>query len=415
MRSLRLLTLTWAVCSAGGSGAAAQALAPQDYPQWRGQQRDGSASAFALPTSWPDALTRQWTVQLGEGYATPLVIGDRVFAFTRDAGGREVMTALDAGSGTRIWQNGYAAAYKANSATRPHGEGPKSTPLFHTGRLYSLGITNILSAFDASNGTLLWQKPAPALQPTYSTAMSPVADGERVFFHVGGDHEGVLIALDAVTGKEIWRYASDGAAFGSPMVATFSGTRTLVTLTTQKLVGLDLATGHVVWERPFKVAYDTNANTPIIHGDTIIVSGHDAGTMALRPVRQGSQGWTLERLWETSTVEMKLSSGVVIDDTLFGMSHKNSGQMFALDPATGTVLWTGKPREATNTALVKAGDLLVMLHDDGQLIVARPSRTGIDRLRTYVVAGAATWAQPTLSGDRIFVKDESTLALWTLK
>jgi hypothetical protein len=97
------------------------------------------------------------------------------------------------------------------------------------------------------------------------------------------------------------------------------------------------------------------------------------------------------------------------------MSHKNSGQMFALDPATGKVLWTGSPREATNSALVKAGDLLVMLHDDGQLVVARPSRTGLDRLRTYTVADSATWAQPTLSGNGILVKDVSTLTRWTLQ
>ena len=106
MRSRRLLTLTWAVFWAGASAAAAQRLAPQDYPQWRGQQRDGGASAFNLPTSWPDALKRQWKVQLGKGYATPLVIGDRVLAFTRDAAGREVMTALDVSSGRQIWQNG---------------------------------------------------------------------------------------------------------------------------------------------------------------------------------------------------------------------------------------------------------------------------------------------------------------------
>jgi outer membrane protein assembly factor BamB len=245
--------------------------------------------------------------------------------------------------------------------------------------------------------------------------MSPAADGGRVFFHVGGDREGLLIALDAVTGNERWRYASDGAAFGSPVIAEFSGVRTLVTLTAQKLVGLDPTSGQLLWERPFRVAYDTNANTPIVYNGTIIVSGHEAGTMALRPVRQAGGAWALDQVWATSAVELKLTNGVVIDNTLFGMSHKNNGQMFALDPATGRVLWTGTPREAGNSALVRAGDLLVMLHDDARLVVARPSRAGLDRLRTYTVADSATWAQPTLSGSRIFVKDVSTLALWTIK
>lgn len=393
--------------------AAGQTSASRDYPQWRGQHRDGAASAFVAPAVWPETLTRRWTVDVGEGYATPIVVGPHVYTFSR-LDGDELVSAWDAASGSRVWQTRYAAPYLMSESTRVHGAGPKSTPLFHRGRVFTLGITNVLSAFNATDGTILWQKPAPALQPTYSTAMSPLADGSRVIFHVGSDKEGTLMAVDAVSGKEQWRWSSDGAAFGSPVIAPFAGTRTLVTLTAQRLVGLDVATGRLLWERPFKVAYDTNALTPLIHEGWIIVSGHDAGTVALRPRKRANGAWELETRWHTSDVEMKLSNGVIVDDVVYGFSHKNSGQLFALDTVTGAVLWKGPPREAQNSALVKAAGLLMFLHDDARLHVARPSRTRLETHRTYTVANSATWAQPTLSGNRVFVKDLHGLSLWTV-
>jgi hypothetical protein len=99
---------------------------------------------------------------------------------------------------------------------------------------------------------------------------------------------------------------------------------------------------------------------------------------------------------------------------LFGLSHRNSGQFFLLDAKTGKTIWTGEPRQATNAAIVRAGDLLFVLKDDAELIVARSSPTGVEPLRRYSVADSATWAQPVISGNRVFVKDASTLALWTL-
>jgi len=111
---------------------------------------------------------------------------------------------------------------------------------------------------------------------------------------------------------------------------------------------------------------------------------------------------------------MYVSNPVVVGDTLFGLSHRASGQFFALDAKTGTTLWLGPPRQATNTAVVKAGDLLFLLNDDGELIVARSSRTRFEPIKRYTVADSATWAQPTISGNRVFVKDVSSLTLWTV-
>jgi outer membrane protein assembly factor BamB len=167
----------------------------------------------------------------------------------------------------------------------------------------------------------------------------------------------------------------------------------------------------VLWQYPW--AGGAGGTMPVLYGDTVIVSGLNVGVAAFKPTRRDGK-WMAETVWETKDVSMYLSNPVVIGDTLFGLSHRASGQFFALDARTGQVLWLGQPRQATNTAFVKAGDLLFLLNDDAELIIARSSRTGFEPLKRYTVAESATWAQPTISGNRVFVKDVSSLTLWTL-
>jgi outer membrane protein assembly factor BamB len=392
------------------AGSVAIAIAqnsPQDYPQWRGHNRDGSASAFVEPKSWPEKLTRRWKVEVGEGYATPILIGERVYAFTRRED-REFLTALDASSGKILWQTGYPAPYEASPPARAHGAGPKSTPLFHRGKLYTLGISGIVSAFDATNGKLVWQKPAPSTLPYYGTAVSPLADNDQVILHPG--NYGPLTAFDANTGDVKWTSKGDGL-YASPMIFELNGTRQVVTFTQDSLVGVSAADGAVLWQYPW--AQDMQAVTPIRYGETIVVSSPSAGVKALKPAKSGGK-WVTEVVWETKDVAMFMSNPVLIGDSLFGMSNKARGQFFALDAKTGKVLWLGEPREATNAAVVKAGDLLFLLKDNAELIIAKSSRTGFEPLKRYTVAESATWAQPAISGNRLFVKDVSSIALWTL-
>src|SRR5262245_4446933 len=144
------------------------AQAQADWTQWRGPNRDGSVTSFNAPASWPDALTARWTVDVGLGYATPLVSGNRVFAFSRQ-GENEVMSALDAATGSVIWTSGYAAPFTMNKSTARHGPGPKSTPILSDGRLFSIGMTGVVMARDAATGKPLWQKPGSSIVPTFTT------------------------------------------------------------------------------------------------------------------------------------------------------------------------------------------------------------------------------------------------------
>ena len=382
------------------------------WAQWRGPDRDGAVTSFTPPGSWPEQLTRRWQVEVGLGYGTPLVVGDRVYLHTH-VDGDEVTTALDAVTGEAVWRESYVSPYQMNPAAARHGRGPKSTPALSDGKLFTLGLSGILSGLDAETGEVLWRREAPAVGPIYGTGMSPIVDGDRLIAHVGGHDRGSLVAFDTETGDVHWSWNGDGPSYASPIIATVAGTRQLITYTQSNLVGLDVATGELLWGVPFTTRLFQNIITPIIYGDVVISSGLDNGVSALRVTRRGTQ-WNVEPIWENADVSFYMSNPVRIEDAIYGLSHLNSGQFVCLDVTTGATLWATEGRQATNAAVVRAGDLLFLLSDEAELIVARASRSGFEPLQRYPVADSPTWAQPAIVGDRIYIKDDSTLALWSI-
>ncbi len=394
--------------------AAQRPTAPSaDWPQWRGPNRDGSAPSFTAPKAWPEKLTERWKVDVGIGYATPVLAGDRVFMFTRRMND-EVVVALDAASGKQVWIAQYPAPYTLIQAARAHGMGPKGTPVFADGRLFTFGISGILSAFDAASGKLLWQKAAPAAGPIFSTSQSPLFDRGSLIVHVGGEKGGALTAFDPSTGNPKWQWNGDGPGYGSPVVAEIAGTRQIITLTFQNLVGVSADTGQLLWKRAFRSRSDVNALTPLVSGSTVIVSGGDAGVLAVNISKKGAD-WVAEDAWHSDETFFQLSNLMIVRDVLFGLAAEGSGRYVIIDLKTGKLLWSGEPRAAANAAFQKAGDLLIVLEADGEILIADgANHAAFTPLHRYKVSDAATWAAPAISGNRLFVKDESSLALWTV-
>jgi outer membrane protein assembly factor BamB len=400
------IILSFTIAGAIGCSMFAQSTTAP-WPQWRGPARDGVASSFTVPASWPAQLTRKWEVAVGAGHASPVVSGDRVILHSRQ-GNREIVAAYDLNTGKGLWQEGIEAPYTMNPAAKGHGPGPKSTPAIAGGRVFTLGISGIFSAHDLNTGKLLWRKNAPPAPPEFGTATSPIVDGSNVIVYLGGQNAGALTAMDVATGAVKWEWKGDGPGYSSPVIGTLAGTKQVIVQSQNKLVAVDAAGGQLLWELPIKTPYEQNSVTPLIVGDLVIYAGLENPTIALRVTRTGNK-WTPTPAWRNDDVSMYMSSPAVNGTTLFGLSNKNRGQFFAIDTATGKTLWTTKGREAENASIVRAGEFLLMATTNSELIVARANAARYEELKRYVVADSAMWAHPAFAGRTIIVKDVNKL------
>ncbi len=391
-------------------------VAAQEWTQWRGPARDGVAKNFAAPKSWPKTLTQKWKVTVGGGYSSPVVAEGRVFLHTRE-GEQEVVSAFDLSTGKTLWTKSYDAAFDKNQYAIKMGKGPNSTPLVHAGRLYTLGVGAVLSAFDAKTGALLWRKDFGRLDSSKlfcGTAMSPVMEKNLLIVHVGDDRGGKVSAFDAATGAEKWSWAGDGPGYSSPVVVELAGARQVVTLTDKSVVGLSAESGKLLWKMAFPDEWNENIVTPIVYRNTLIVSGVRQGTKAIEIVK-GAAGLEAKQLWHNPQVAMYMSSPVLDGDYLFGMSSLRKGQYFCLNAKTGELVWATEGREGNQAAVLNAGGALLFLTADANLIVAGKSLKGFEPLARYTVADNATYTHPAIVGSRILIKDEAALSLWSVE
>jgi outer membrane protein assembly factor BamB len=388
-------------------------LIASDWPEWRGPHRDGVVSEE--PKTWPEKLTLKWKTEVGIGHASPIMAAGSIYDFARQ-GDAETVLAIDPSNGKIRWKQQYAAPYKMNPAAVSHGEGPKATPLYANGKLYTFGINGALSAFDAETGKPLWRldfiKQYKEGAPDFGTAMSPVLDSGLLIAYVGGTKLGALTALDALTGAVKWSWDGDSPAYASPIVVELGGVRQVVTQSHSNIIGVALASGKLLWKIPFTTAYDQNIVTPVLYKDTLIFSGLDKGAFAVQLNHTGD-AWSTKTVWQNKDASMYMNSPVISGDLLFGFTHLKKGQLFCLDARTGATLWQGPPRGGDNAAILASASTLFALTPDAQLIVAKPTAKALGEIRRYEVADSPTWAHPVVLPDGFLIKDLKTLARWS--
>ena len=385
----------------------------QDWPQWRGPNRDGKVSGFTAPREWPKELTQKWKVTVGSGDATPALVGNKLYVFTRQ-GDEEVTLCLNAGNGKELWKDKYAAQAVTGAARRHPG--PRSSPTVANGKVVTMGVGGIVSCLDAATGKVVWRKdPFPKVVPRFFTAMSPIVVDGMVIAHLGGQGNGAIIAYNLATGNEKWRWAGEGPEYASPALLTVGGTKQIVTLAEKSIVGIGVADGKLLWSLPFMpVRRAYNAATPIVDGQTVIYTGAGRGAKAVRIEKQGD-GFAAKELWSNPELAPQFNTPVLKDGLLFGLS--NRGNLYCINARTGKTAWTDETSRDRGgfAAIVDAGSCLLALPGSSELIVFKPSDSEYSELAKIKVAEAPTYAHPVISGNRVFVKDQESVTLWTIE
>ena len=384
----------------------------QDWPQWRGPNRDGKVTGFTAPQTWPEALVEKWKTTVGSGDATPALVGDKLYVFSRQ-GEDEVTLCLDAGNGKELWQNKYAAQAVTGAASRHPG--PRSSPAVAEGKVVTLGVGGVVSCLDAATGELVWRKdPFPKVVPTFFTAMSPIIVDGMAIAHLGGRGNGAILAYDLATGDEKWRWDAEGPEYASPVLLTVDGTKQIVTLTEKSIVAVGLSDGKLLWQLPFAPARRAyNAATPIVDGHTVIYTGAGRGTKVVKIEKQ-ADGFAAKELWSNPEVAPQFNTPALKDGLLFGLSDR--GNLFCINAQSGQTAWIDTTQHGRGfAAILDVGSCLLALPSTSELIAFKPSDKQYEELARIKVADTPTYAHPVIAGNRIFVRDEEAVTMWTVE
>jgi outer membrane protein assembly factor BamB len=385
----------------------------QDWPQWRGTNRDARVSGFKAPAEWPQQLKQDWKISVGFADATPALVNNKLYVFTRQ-GENEVLQCLDAATGKQIWQSeGYPAAVVTGAAASHPG--PRSSPAVAEGKVITLGVAGDLACFDAATGKLLWRyEKYKGAVPRFFAGMSPLVVSGTCIAHLGGPAAGKFIAFDLVSGNVKWETDGEGAGYASPAIMNVDGTKQVVFQTPTKLVSLNITDGVQLWEyaTPVGTGRAEAAASPIVDQHKIYYTGNLNGVNAIEINKQGA-GYVINKLWTNPDFCTKYNTPVLKDGFLYGIS--NQSRIFCINAGTGQTAWSDDKPQKEFATIIDAGSVLVALSSISNLIVLKPDGKAYSQLAAIKVSDNAVYAQPVLSGNRIYIKDNELLTAFTTK
>jgi outer membrane protein assembly factor BamB len=418
MRGLMLVTVAALGVAGVLPGERAVQGAAADWPQLLGPERNGVYAGPPLAESWPESgPLKVWQISVGEGFAGPVVVGDRVILFHR-RGYDEVVESLDARSGKSQWRFTYKTNYRDDFG---FDEGPRSVPVVANGRVYTFGAEGQLHAIDLATGKAIWNvdtmRRFNVRKGFFGAAGSPLVEDGRVIANVGGTDgaKGAgIVAFSADTGEVLWTATDHQASYSSPVGATFDGRRYALFFTRNGLIALDPATGSALFQRPWRSrsASSVNAATPLVIGDIIFASAtYETGALALR-----LSGGQLTELWSSDDVMSNhYATTVYHDGHLYGYHGRQefNPSFRAVELATGKVKWSVDRYRAGSVTLV--GDRLLIARETGELVLAPASPDAFKPLAQARVLRGTLRALPAVSDGFVYLRNENTLVCLDLR
>lgn len=386
--------------------------AAADWPQWLGMKRDGATTEIVKP--WKGELKVAWKQTVGvaepviQGHGGPVVAGGKAFLFYRTPRKyEETLAAYDAETGKPIW----TTSYPRRKADFLYGNDPRSAPTAVGGKIYTFGITSVLTCFNAADGKIDWQVDgaesykAPSL--TFGASCSPIVVGDVVIVNMGSKGASI-VAFDRNTGKEVWKKLDDGASYSSPFLYGSADSPRVAFLTARGLVSLAPKDGTIHWQYPFVDLLLESSCTPMMVDGKLLISSITAGSVLLeeRPKEKPAKVWA-------KSLNCYFSTPIAIgNDSLYlvtGDLISKKAVLRNIDPKTGNERWSRKGVGQFHATLLRTGDnKLLLVEEKGDLVLFDPDLKEYRELARSKICGG-TWAHPALANGRLYIRDDREL------
>ncbi len=364
-----------------------------DWTQWRGPSHDGISTDPAIRTSWEKSPKTLWEFPVGKGFSSFAILGNRVYTCgTEDH--KQVAFCLSVDTGQPVWKTPYEAEYRE----RQGGDGPRSTPTVHDGRVYLCGALGRLLCLDADKGTVIWERQFTN-RPIWGYSGSVLIEGDLAIVSPGST-DGALLALDRKTGKEVWKCGKDAAGYATPYPFTLRNKRYIVGFMAGNVLIADAATGTEAARIQWKTPYNVNAATPIFHQDHLFISsGYNTGS-ALYKLDLKDNHLHVQQVWQDRFLKCKFQTCVLRDNLLFGGDEQG---LKCAEFLTGKQCWNIRGME--NATVVWVADHLIVLAEDGRLMIAPATGKEFKPIAEAQILSGRCWTVPILCDGRLYLRD----------
>ena len=375
------------------------------WTDFRGPNRDGHYTERPILTNWPaGGLRKLWSQPVGGGYASFVIADGRAFSIEQRRE-REAVTAYELSTGRELWAHSYPAAFSESMG----GEGPRATPTYHDGRVYSIGAQGEFCCLDAATGKLLWRKSvleeARASCLYFGMSASPLIVDDTVVVLSGepppGGTNQTVIAYDKVSGQRRWASLGDKQAYTSPMLVTLAGRRQLLVVAATRIVGLKPKDGALLWEIPWRVQYDNAIAQPVLVGTNqfVMSAGYGGGAMLVEISNDGAS-FSARQVWKNQNLKNKFNSSVFWNGFVYGLDE---GILTCIEAGTGRRRWK-EGRYGYGQLLLASGHLVV-LSGEGELILVRANPERLEEVARFQAIQGKAWNHPAISGGLLLVRN----------
>jgi outer membrane protein assembly factor BamB len=391
-----------------------------DWPCWRGPEGTGHVPAgVAVPKTLPAEPAVVWHVPVGFGLDSPIVSAGKVVYLDHQQG-KEVVHAAEAATGKELWSAPLDEVHKdAQSAP-----GPRCTPSADGERVYAQSCRGQLQCLSLADGKVVWQtnfvkdfgakffgETGPAVGASrHGYTGSPLIDGDRLLVGVGGVKGASVVCFDKKTGKVLWQSQDDVPGYSGPVLTTIGGVRQVVSFTAVAVIGLDAADGKLLWRFPVSTGLGRHATTPVVVGDVVMVSSHQAGLLGVRVTKDG-EAWQAKQAWVSKPLAVNFASCVAAGDHLYGLASPKT--LFCVDAQSGQKAWAKESFFADSGAkgyasFLVMGENILMLTESGELFLLAADAKELRTISTAKACGR-NWCNPAYADGKLFLRDEKEL------